>query len=237
VSFVKKEACISCFWLSRTITVKCPHFYLLHADNHGEAFPLPPWETQLDQSSQTGAAQPGGMQMQTLAGSIPTGQVGPTMQPQSPVQMGQMPMQNGQPGFLQQQQMVQGSQFPGMQYQPGPTGGYGQPAQYGMYPQQMAIYGGQMMGYGYMQPAQDASQYYSQMGQMYGYGAGMGGTNDLSQRMYGLSMQDKRGGYTSGAGGGLSYSNSTPMVQSSRPTKPEDKLFGDLVSMAKSKPK
>jgi hypothetical protein len=231
VSFVKKnETHISSFWFLNIITVKFPRFYLLHADNHGEAFPLPPWETQPDQSSQTGVAQPGGFQMQTLAGSIPTGQVGPTMQPQSPVQMGHMPMQNGQSGFLPQQQMAQGTQFPGMQYQPGPTGQYGPPSQYGMYPQQMAMYGGQMMGYGYMQPSQEASQYYSQMGQMYGYGAGMGGTNDLSQRMYGLSMQDK-------AGSGISYSNSTPMVPSSRPAKPEDKLFGDLVSMAKSKPK
>lgn len=163
-----------------------------------------------------------------------------TMQPQSPMQMGQMPMQNGQPGFLpqQQQQMVQGAQYPGMQYQQGLTGQYGPPGQYGMYPQQMAMYGNQMMGYGgYMQqPAQDASQYYGQMGQqMYGYGANMGGTNDISQRMYGLSVQDKTGGY--GAGSGLSYGSSTPMVPSSRPAKPEDKLFGDLVSMAKSKPK
>ncbi|KAF3328729.1 target of Myb protein 1-like protein [Carex littledalei] len=203
-------------------------------NNQGEAFPLPPWETQLDQPSQTLAVQPGGMQMQPGA----TGQGGPTMQPQSPMQMGQMPMQNGQPGFLpqQHQQMVQGAQYPGMQYQQGPTGQYGPPGQYGMYPQQMTMYGGQMMGYGgYMQqPVQDASQYYGQMGQqMYGYGASMGGTNDLSQRMYGLSVQDKTGGYASGA----AYSSSTPMVPSSRPAKPEDKLFGDLVSMAKSKPK
>ncbi|KAJ4752522.1 Target of Myb protein 1 [Rhynchospora pubera] len=208
-----------------------------YTDNQGEALPLPPWETQLDQTSQTVAPQSGGMQMQTPPGSIPTGQVGPMMQPQSPMQMGQMPMQNGQPGFLPQQQMVQGAQFPVMQYQPGPTGQYGPPGQYGMYPQQMPMYGGQMMGYGYMQPAQDASQYYSQMGQTYGYGAGMGVPNDLSQRMYGLSVQDKSSGYGSGAAGGLSYSNNSPMVPSSRPAKPEDKLFGDLVSMAKSKPK
>jgi spore coat protein CotH len=106
----------------RTITVKCPYFYFLHADNHGEAFPLPPWKMQLNLSSQTGAAQPGGMQMQTLTGSIPRGQHGPAMQPKSSVQIGHMPMQNGQPGFLQEQQMIQGSQ----------------PAQYGMFPQKMA---------------------------------------------------------------------------------------------------
>jgi hypothetical protein len=35
---------------------------------------------QQDQSSKTGATQSGGMQMQTLDGPIPIGQVGPTMQ-------------------------------------------------------------------------------------------------------------------------------------------------------------
>ena len=78
-----------------------------------------------------------------------------------------------------------------------------------MYPQQ--IYGNQFMGYGYGQ--QQAVQY-------------------LQQQMYGLSVRDDN-----------SLSNSsfqlatTSYVPSGKPAKPEDKLFGDLVDMAKLKPK
>ncbi|PKI60677.1 hypothetical protein CRG98_018924 [Punica granatum] len=81
-----------------------------------------------------------------------------------------------------------------------------------MYPQQ--IYGGQVAAYAY----------------------GQAGAQYLDQRMYGLSVRDD-----SGLGNPSSYhvSSSTsassylpPMKQQS---KPEDKLFGDLVNMAKVK--
>ncbi|GAU21197.1 hypothetical protein TSUD_11140 [Trifolium subterraneum] len=76
-----------------------------------------------------------------------------------------------------------------------------------MYPQQM--YGNQFAGYGYGQ--QQGVQY-------------------VEQQMYGLSVRDDS--Y-------LRHSNQvpTPYVPSGRPSKPEDKLFGDLVDMAKVKPK
>ncbi|MCH84858.1 TOM1-like protein 2-like, partial [Trifolium medium] len=76
-----------------------------------------------------------------------------------------------------------------------------------MYPQQM--YGNQFAGYGYGQ--QQGVQY-------------------VEQQMYGLSVRDDS--Y-------LRHSNQVPTsyVPSGRPSKPEDKLFGDLVDMAKVKPK
>ncbi|KAE8654591.1 putative D-alanine aminotransferase [Hibiscus syriacus] len=75
-----------------------------------------------------------------------------------------------------------------------------------MYPQQMSIYGNQMGAYGYGQ-------------QPY-----------LDQQMYGLSIRDDSALRNS------SYQVPTPSnVPPSKPSKPEDKLFGDLVNMAKIK--
>ncbi|KAK7293865.1 hypothetical protein RJT34_16742 [Clitoria ternatea] len=76
-----------------------------------------------------------------------------------------------------------------------------------MYPQQM--YGNQYMGYGYGQ----------QQGVPY-----------IEQQMYGMSIRDDSA---------LRNSNqvSTSYAPSGKPSKPEDKLFGDLVDMAKVKPK
>ncbi|KAJ7958580.1 target of Myb protein 1-like [Quillaja saponaria] len=79
-----------------------------------------------------------------------------------------------------------------------------------MYPQQM--YGNQFMGYGYGQ--QQGAQY-------------------LDQRMYGLSLRDDNGLRNSYQVSTSSSSYVPPM----KPSKPEDKLFGDLVDMAKVKPK
>ncbi|KAJ7965969.1 target of Myb protein 1-like [Quillaja saponaria] len=78
-----------------------------------------------------------------------------------------------------------------------------------MYPQQ--LYGNQFIGYGYGQP--QGAQY-------------------LEQQMYGLSVRDDNGSRST------SYQVSTSSyVPPSNPSKPEDKLFGDLVDMAKVKPK
>ena len=77
-----------------------------------------------------------------------------------------------------------------------------------MYPQQM--YGNQFAGYGYGQ--QQGVQY-------------------LQQQMYGLSVRDDSGMRNSYQVSATSY------APSGKPSKPEDKLFGDLVNMAKVKPK
>lgn len=75
-----------------------------------------------------------------------------------------------------------------------------------MYSQPM--YGNHMAGYGYGQ----------QQGHQY-----------LDQRMYGLSVRDD-----SSVGNNYQVSTSS-YVPPSKPSKPEDKLFGDLVNMAKFK--
>lgn len=77
-----------------------------------------------------------------------------------------------------------------------------------MYPQQ--AYGNQFVGYGYGQ----------QQGVPY-----------LEQQMHGLSFRDDnvlRSSYQVSA---------SPYVPPGKPSKPEDKLFGDLVDLAKVKPK
>lgn len=76
------------------------------------------------------------------------------------------------------------------------------------YPQQM--YGNQFMGYGYGQ--QQGLQY-------------------VDQQMYGLSVRDDNALRNSYQVSATSY------APSGKPSKPEDKLFGDLVDMAKVKPK
>lgn len=76
-----------------------------------------------------------------------------------------------------------------------------------MYPQQM--YGNQFAGYGYGQPQ---------------------GVQYLEQRMYGLSVSHDNNGLRN------SYQVSTSSyIPPNKPSKPEDKLFGDLVDMAKVK--
>ncbi|XP_061336502.1 TOM1-like protein 9 [Gastrolobium bilobum] len=77
-----------------------------------------------------------------------------------------------------------------------------------MYPQQM--YGNQYTGYGYAQ----------QQGVPY-----------IEQQMYGMSVRDDSGLRNSYQVSTTSY------VPSGKASKPEDKLFGDLVDMAKLKPK
>ncbi|KAJ6818403.1 target of Myb protein 1-like [Iris pallida] len=211
------------------------------ANGQGGALPPPPWEAQTaenghlatPQLQQMQTGQMGGMQPQIMQ----SGQLG-GLQPQ-PMQNGQFggmqpqPMQNGQFGGMQPQPM-QSNHYMGMNPSPmqNQVGGmYPQPMQGGQFagtmPQQ-AVYAGQMMAYGYGQ--QPEAQFYDQRRYSYPYGS----PSELSQRMNDLSMQDNSA-YTS-----PSYvhvpSSSSYLQQSNRPSKPEDKLFGDLVSMAKSKP-
>ncbi|KAM3191617.1 hypothetical protein ACQJBY_069096 [Aegilops geniculata] len=201
-------------------------------DDQSSDLPPPPWETQPAESDQFQAGQPDNR----LA--MPPGQFGGI--PPQPVQVGQpgqvslsQPLLTGQPG---------GMQFPpGYVEQPGAQHPQSMPnTQYGgmypsmqgnqaggMYPQQMAgdiyqqqMYGGQMAaGYGY---GQQPGGYYVPNA-AYGYPS----ANDLSQRMNGLAMQNN-GLYGTHA--------SSSLQQANRPARPEDSLFGDLVSIAKTKP-
>ncbi|KAH1094477.1 hypothetical protein GLYMA_14G142900v4 [Glycine max] len=84
-----------------------------------------------------------------------------------------------------------------------------------MYSQQM--YGNQFIGYGY---DQQQGVHYQQLGVPY-----------IERQMYGMSVRDDsslRNPY---------QASTTSYVPSGKPSKPEDKLFGDLVDMAKVKPK
>lgn len=97
-----------------------------------------------------------------------------------------------------------------------------QPA--GMYPQQMAgdvyqqqMYGGQMASYGYGQ--QPGGYYVPNAG--YAYTS----ANEMSQRMNGLTMQDSS-----------LYGMGSSLQQRNRPSRPEDSLFSDLVSIVKTRP-
>lgn len=190
-----------------------PNLIFTGADDQDGAFPPPPWEKQPsqydlpDQSPQPGQPQ-----------SVPTSQAG-GMQPQ--------PMPNFQVGAAMQ---LQHSQFTGLQPQVEQGSHYAgmylplQNSQ--MYPQQML--GGQgaqaMSGYAYGQ--QPDAQFYDPTRSPYPYST----PNELSYRMHGLSVQDHNA-YASNA----SASSSSYLQHSSKPSRPEDKLFGDLVTMAKTK--
>ncbi|KAJ1281871.1 hypothetical protein BS78_03G006800 [Paspalum vaginatum] len=200
------------------------------------------------------AGQIGSMQqpMQPQINHMGVPQSQPTYGNQPGVVLPQQAMQSGQAAVPQMQPGFGNPQFgslplasmPGMQLGSMPPPlmyGGSQPAmmypqqmlgaQYGVMPQQQPMYGSRLAGY-MQHPAVAAAHYYSQgTSAMYGHP----GANDLSQRMYGLSMQDNS--YM----GGMSSSyqtapSSAPSVgQPMRPTKSEDKLFGDLLSIAKTK--
>ncbi|XP_050206862.1 TOM1-like protein 9 [Mercurialis annua] len=182
------------------------------------ALPPPPWEAQpADGSPSAGSQYPQQMQLpQVVATHLqPTasGMYTPGLQPPGNdhvVGMYVQPITSGQ---------LQAINNPVVHNQYGmhPQGGQymGMPPQQmqhaqmaAMYPQQM--YGNQMAGYGYAQ--QPRGQF-------------------LEQRMYGLSVTDDNGLRNS------SYQVSTSSyVPYKKPNKPEDKLFGDLVDIAKFKP-
>ncbi|KAJ8644773.1 hypothetical protein MRB53_006521 [Persea americana] len=210
------------------------------------ALPPPPWEAQPMQSSYEGTEHVQPTQVmpspQTMQSSQFMGM--PPSQPMQSSHLQPPPMQNGQLAVMHSQPAPNGGLYP-QQMQNGPSGGmYPQQMQSGslggMYPQQMqnSQHGG--MYYQQMQSGQQTSMYpqpmhgvpqmpiYSQPGYSYGQ---VPGAQFLEQRMHGLSMQD-----------GNRYMNpsyqtpSSSYLQSSMPAKPEDKLFGDLVDIAKLKP-
>ncbi|WOL00800.1 target of Myb protein 1-like [Canna indica] len=188
------------------------------ADDQDGALPPPPWELQ-----STHIEVPG-------------------YQPQ-PAHLEGMPLEPfpvDRPGGMPYQLMY-GNQLGGMQAQ------YKLATQHpGLQPQ--LVQSNQFLGtYPPMQNTQMTAMYQQQMrrgdmgstgqqyGQMTGYGYGQQ-QYELSQRMYGLSVQDN------GMNGSMSTSyqhqmpTSSPYLQqSNKPLKPEDKLFGDLVNLAKTK--
>ncbi|KAF6164420.1 hypothetical protein GIB67_025246 [Kingdonia uniflora] len=192
--------------------------------SNGAGLPPPPWEVNSMDGNQTMSTNPQSMQVTQVmvTHAQPVQQGGGTYpQPMGNDQVVGMyiqPITNGQLAAMHHNQPMQNNQM------------------IGMHPHQ--IQGGQMMGM-YPQQMQQVQQM-QQMQQMqnnqmggygYGYGAQQPDSQYLDQRMYGLSMQDESPMRTSSYASSVSSSYSVPM----RPSKPEDKLFGDLVDMAKIK--
>lgn len=195
----------------------------VYGSQNGGSLPPPPWESQPTDTNQ----QPFTPQYSTMQASPVAGQQSPTFQggmhPFAP-----QPTGNDQAAGMYPQH-VAGGLMPGMNMQPVMN------QMPGMYPQ--PYQGGQMMGMvpQAMQGAQmmyPAQMYGNQMA-AYGYGyAQQPDAQYLDQRMYGLSMRDDTSlKKTSNDNSMASYL--PPMRQQS---KGDDKLFGDLVDMAKLKP-
>ncbi|EAY73130.1 hypothetical protein OsI_01005 [Oryza sativa Indica Group] len=192
-------------------------------------------------SNQMGGMQPLHPQMNQMGGpqahQMYNNQQPGAMQPSQPA-VTQM-----QSGFANQfgsmpPHSMPGMQFPGMQPSPMPGAQpvmmYAQPmmmpgVQFAAMPQPR-MYGPQMSQYRLVQ--QQAAQYYSNSQGRPTYYAGM---NDLSQKMYGLSMQDSSYMGMNSSPYSTTPSSSSSMGQPIKPSKPEDKLFGDLLSIAKTK--
>ncbi|XP_010668108.2 TOM1-like protein 9 isoform X1 [Beta vulgaris subsp. vulgaris] len=214
------------------------------SQNGGGSLPPPPWESQPTDTNQPLAPQfSSPMQASPMAGQqSPTFQGG--MHPFAP-----QPTGNDQVTGMYAQHMAGGhmpgnDQVAGM-YAQHMAGGHMpvmnmQPMMNqmpGMFPQ--PYQGGQMMGMvpQAMPGAQMNSMYPAQMygNQMAAYGYGYAQQPDaqyIDQRMYGLSMRDDSSlKNTSNQNSLASYL--PPMKQQS---KGDDKLFGDLVDMAKLKP-
>ncbi|KAL2963074.1 hypothetical protein AAZX31_17G180900 [Glycine max] len=196
----------------------------LYTQNTGPAWngtqsgslPPPPWEAQpaADNGSPLAGAQYPHMQNsghpmgpQTMGNDQG---VGMYMQPNANSHMSGMNNHVGSNQMGLQPQHMQGVAGPYMGMAPHQM--QGGPV---MYPQQM--YGNQFMGYGY---DQRQGVHYQQQGVPY-----------IERQMYGMSVRDDsslRNPY---------QASTTSYAPSGKPSKPEDKLFGDLVDMAKVKPK
>uniref|UniRef100_A0ACD5ZJF6 Uncharacterized protein n=2 Tax=Avena sativa TaxID=4498 RepID=A0ACD5ZJF6_AVESA len=201
-------------------------------ENQNGDLPPPPWEIQQSMGNQPQDSQLGAMPLQPVGMqpySTQNGQFGQgfistqQMQRVQPGGMRLQPVPGMQHGALQPPQYVPNMQYGGMyhsmQINQG-VGMYSQPVVggqfYGMNHQQ--LYAVQMAGYGY---GQQSGGYYIPNA-AYAYTS----ANELSQRMNGLSVQD---GPSNGAA--ASYS----LKQQNKSSRPEDSLFGDLLSIAKMK--
>lgn len=184
----------------------------------GGSFPPPPWEIQ---PADNGSPVAGSQYPQPLQVTV---HVQTAALPQGPQATGYdqaagMYMQPNASHFSSINNQVQSNQL-GLQppYIQGVAGPYmgmvphqmqnGPVAS--MYPQQM--YGNQFMGYGYGQQQQQGPQY-------------------IEQQMYGLSVRDDNASRNPYQVSAASY------APSRKPSKPEDKLFGDLIDFSKVKPK
>ncbi|XP_065851022.1 TOM1-like protein 9 isoform X2 [Euphorbia lathyris] len=194
------------------------------------ALPPPPWEAQAADGS---PQYPQPMQVtqvvvthsQPVASGMPL-ENNPVMGMYiQPMASGQLSAVNGQ--GMQNNQMMQmhggggGPPYMGMGMVPHPQP---QPQ-----PQlQLQLQGMQMQG-GQMYPQQQMYGNQVQMGGGYGYGYGQQ-QQYVEQRMYGLSVREDNGRNSSYQ---VSTSSYVPL---NKPSKPEDKLFGDLVDLSKFKP-
>lgn len=193
-------------------------------DEQSNDLPPPPWEALPAETEQLEADHPGGLSALPQFGvsqpqPVQITHPGQQVLPSQLMPTGQ-PGAQFQPGLAQQPYATQNTQYGGM-YPPVQGNQL-----VGIYPQQMAgdvyqqqMFSGQMTGYGY---GQQPGGYYVPNA-AYAYAS----ANDLSQRMNGLSMQDNSL-YGTPA--------SSSLQQRNRPSRPEDSLFSDLVSIAKTKP-
>lgn len=126
----------------------------------------------------------------------------------------QVPTLNSYP--LQGEQMIGAYQYPMQSHQMANI------------PQQSQYLQNEMGGVYPYTPQSMAQQYYNQSTHPYTYLYPTPTPNDISQRFHGFSMQDNSSQITA----------SSLSVESSHqePSKPVDVFFGDLVSIAKSKP-
>ncbi|OUZ99980.1 VHS [Macleaya cordata] len=201
--------------------------YSVGAQSSSGALPPPPWEVQATDNNQLAGMNPHQpMQVtQVVVTHAQPAQNGPYPQPignDQVVGMYIQPITSGQLAALQHQPIQRNNQIMGMPNQQIQGGQI-----LGMIPQTMHGYGGQLtsmsphamqsnnhlVGYEYGQ--RPGAQLYEQQRMMYG----------------GLSVQDD-----SALRSSSSYMPTSYMTPS-KPSKPEDKLFGDLVDMAKLKPK
>ncbi|KAK4401180.1 TOM1-like protein 9 [Sesamum angolense] len=191
----------------------------IYGAQSSNALPPPPWEAQPDISN-SALSQPQELQVTQVAAS--------SSQPSSPSDTflpGSQTMTNDQVVGMHMQPIT-GGHLPAINNQM-PRGSNSQPM--GMPPQPMQS--GQMV---YMYPQQMYSNQMAAYGYGYGYGYGQGQQQNaqfLEQSMSGLSMREDISRRNS-----TNSVSTTSYVPSGKPSKPEDKLFGDLVDISKFKP-
>ncbi|KAF7151440.1 hypothetical protein RHSIM_Rhsim02G0181000 [Rhododendron simsii] len=184
------------------------------------SLPPPPWEAQ----APTDNSQLEGSQYSPTAMQVPPAGVTHAQPMPSGMYQGSQFMGNNQVGVYNNQGIQSNHQQMGvypqqMQSNHQQMGVYPQQmqsGQMGYYPQQM-YNNNQMGGYGYG----------------YGYGQQPQNAQFIEQRMSGMTFRDD------GALRNSSYqptTTTTSYVPSGKPSKPEDKLFGDLVDISKFKP-
>jgi len=210
--------------------------FILLTGVNDQSLPRPPWETQSDESPWTPPVQnglPGGVMHPQFMQNSQFGGTPEQMQVNQQMGMFLSPLQSSQQSGMVPLQM-QNDRLPSTFSQPMQNG-----LQPGMHPSWMQnnqvpgpfsqqVQGGRPTGYtGYMQ--QQPRALYDQRQSYPSYSS----PNEISQGMYGLSVQNN-GTY---ANAGPSYQTPTSpyMQQFKKPSRPEDNLFGDLVSMAKTK--